>query len=205
MIDYSEKLVLLAQKFSELKTEVAQKVDTVTKLQGPKGDKGDQGEKGLQGEPGPKGEQGPQGMQGPRGEQGERGEDGEDGVSVVNAYVAADNSFVFVLSDGREIDAGSPLLGGKEGSSLTVLKQTTDAATEAALTWSKLATEWDEPPFLVGSSFIPTQGVVFRYVLDNVVRYRLVPEFYTGAEDAFFERFSNGACTGFIVARGVGI
>lgn len=81
--------------------------------QGPAGPQGLAGKNGLNGKDGAAGLQGPQGLPGPQGPQGPvgaAGADGQDGIGVESAYVAADGSLVFTLTDGTEIDVG-PLSG----------------------------------------------------------------------------------------------
>ena len=81
--------------------------------QGPAGPQGLAGKDGLNGKDGVAGPQGPQGLpgsQGPQGPVGAAGADGQDGIGVESAYVAADGSLVFTLTDGTEIDVG-PLSG----------------------------------------------------------------------------------------------
>lgn len=81
--------------------------------QGPAGPQGLAGKDGLNGKDGAAGPQGLQGLPGPQGPQGPvgaAGADGQDGIGVENAYVAADGSLVFTLTDGTEIDVG-PLSG----------------------------------------------------------------------------------------------
>lgn len=59
------------------------------------------------------GSQGPPGAPGPHGPQGAvgaAGADGQDGIGVESAYVAADGSLVFTLTDGSEAGVG-PLSG----------------------------------------------------------------------------------------------
>lgn len=76
---------------------------------GDKGDKGDTGSTGPQGKVGPMGLQGKQGLNGSDGIDGKQGPQGEQGISVVDAEIAADGNFIFKLSNGQEIDAGSPI------------------------------------------------------------------------------------------------
>ena len=78
--------------------------------QGPAGKDGRDGKDGAAGPQGPAGPQGLQGPQGPQGPAGEAGADGQDGIGVESAYVAADGSLVFTLTDGSEVDVG-PLSG----------------------------------------------------------------------------------------------
>lgn len=81
--------------------------------QGPAGPQGPQGPSGTDGRDGKAGPQGPQGVPGPQGPQGSRGADGaagadgQDGVGVESAYIAADGSLVFTLTDGSEVDVGA--------------------------------------------------------------------------------------------------
>ena len=78
--------------------------------QGPAGKDGRDGKDGAAGPQGPAGPQGLQGPQGPQGPAGEAGADGQDGIGVESAFVAADGSLVFTLTDGSEVDVG-PLSG----------------------------------------------------------------------------------------------
>ena len=100
---------------------IQKQVENVQKLDGPIGPKGEKGEKGDKGDPGPRGEQGPKGDAGPPGldgvgKDGKDGKDGEDGVSVVDVELAADESLVFTLSDGREVSVDVPwFTQGKDG------------------------------------------------------------------------------------------
>ena len=83
--------------------KLAEKVDTVKKL------KGEQGERGLQGDKGDTGKNGKDGKDGADGKDGKDGKDGingQDGVSVVTAKVDFDDSLVFTLSNGKEINVG---------------------------------------------------------------------------------------------------
>ena len=84
---------------------------------GPQGPSGADGRDGKPGPQGPQGVPGPQGPQGPSGADGAAGADGQDGVGVESAYIAADGSLVFTLTDGSEVDVGAltELLGASEG------------------------------------------------------------------------------------------
>lgn len=89
--------------------DLQQRVERVTKLEGPPGKDGKDGKDGVDGATGPQGERGPMGPAGPAGKDGtdgKDGKDGEDGVSVVDARMDVDNHLVLVLSNGNEIDAG---------------------------------------------------------------------------------------------------
>lgn len=85
--------------------------------QGPSGPQGPAGKDGRDGKAGPAGPAGPQGPQGPSGADGAAGADGQDGRGVESAYIAADGSLVFTLTDGSEVDVGAltELLGASQG------------------------------------------------------------------------------------------
>lgn len=78
-------------------------VDTVKKL---KGEQGDQGLKGDKGDAGRDGKNGKDGRDGKDGASGKNGKDGSDGISVVDAKIDFDDTLVFKLSDGKEINVG---------------------------------------------------------------------------------------------------
>lgn len=138
-----EKLLLLAQKYRQLRNEVKQLSSTaseVKKLPGPKGDKGDKGEKG---DTGP---QGSPGIPGKDGKDGANGTDGQDGVSVVDAEIAADNSLVLKLSNGSEIDAGPILFAGDT----SVLIQQSSGGSQGGIT------EETDPVFVASPAYTIT-------------------------------------------------
>jgi len=110
-VDPSVKLtgvgVFIGKTFDWLETRVA----ALEKRQLEKGEKGDTGERGPAGPKGDQGVQGPAGKsitgpKGPKGDPGAVGKAGKEGVSVVDAEVAADGNLVLKLSDGKIIDAG---------------------------------------------------------------------------------------------------
>ena len=113
---------------------------------GPQGPAGKDGRDGKAGPPGPIGPQGPQGLQGADGAD---GADGQDGVGVESAYIAADGSLVFTLTDGSEVDVGAltELLGASEGNTY-VLGQSqgssTGEATSLNVPGSGGATSWND-------------------------------------------------------------
>ena len=78
-------------------------VETVKKL---KGEQGDQGLKGDKGDAGRDGKNGKDGRDGKDGASGKNGKDGSDGISVVDAKIDFDDTLVFKLSDGKEINVG---------------------------------------------------------------------------------------------------
>ena len=121
---------------------------------GPQGPQGPSGTDGRDGKPGPQGPQGvpgPQGPQGPSGADGANGADGQDGVGVESAYIAADGSLVFTLTDGSEVDVGAltELLGASEGNTYVLGQSqgsTTASITEATslnVPGSGGATSWN--------------------------------------------------------------
>lgn len=65
--------------------------------------------------------------------------------------------------------------------------------------WEFYATNWTSTP-----TFNQTiaAGGVYNYTLDGITRYRLVPNPYISAGDAFYETFSGGALSDLIVSRG---
>ena len=91
--------------------------------QGEQGEKGERGEQGLtgrdgvdgrdgrDGQDGKNGRDGVAGPKGDRGDPGALGKVGPQGVSVVDAEVAADDHLVLKLSDGKIIDAGELPVG----------------------------------------------------------------------------------------------
>lgn len=106
-ISLETKVETLGIALDKALSEVSSQVSTVSTTPGPQGPKGEKGEQGPQGLPGRNG------IDGKDGKDGISGKDGEDGVSIVDVTVAADNSLVVKLSNGKEIDAGSlELLAG---------------------------------------------------------------------------------------------
>jgi len=91
--------LLLDKEFPKL----TDKVETVKKLKGEQGDRGLQGDKG---DAGKSGKDGKDGRDGKDGTSGKNGQDGTDGISVVDAKIDFDDTLVFKLSDGKEINVG---------------------------------------------------------------------------------------------------
>jgi YD repeat-containing protein len=80
------------------------------------GEAGRDGKDGLNGFPGRDGRDGIDGAD---------GKDGKDGVSIVDAYISADNSLVLLLSNGNEVDVGAlDLFNSTSSGGVSVLKQT---------------------------------------------------------------------------------
>lgn len=104
-----------------------------------------------------------------------------------------------------------PAASALTGSELVILEQgplTVRATVEAVaayaqgtapLTWTSLATSWSTPPTLAATI---AAGQVYAYTLDSVTRYRLVPNPYAAAQDAFYTTFTGGVLSGLIVTRG---
>jgi hypothetical protein len=83
--------------------KLTDQVDKVKKLKGEQGDRGLQGDKGNSGHDG---KDGKDGRDGKDGTSGKNGKDGIDGISVVDAKIDFDDTLVFKLSDGKEINVG---------------------------------------------------------------------------------------------------
>lgn len=125
-------------------------INTVQKLQGPKGEQGvegpmgPRGPQGLQGDRGERGADGPRGFDGPAGED---GRDGEDGVGVVDVSQAADGDLVFHLSDGTELVVELPYglsTASEGGSSTTINAQTAATPKDVFVSEAQPATETDQ-------------------------------------------------------------
>lgn len=83
----------------------------IVKLESRQLQKGDKGEQGLQGEKGKDGKDGKDGLSGLNGKDGKdgsNGKDGKQGISITETYFAPDGHLMVKLSNGKEIDAGSP-------------------------------------------------------------------------------------------------
>lgn len=65
--------------------------------------------------------------------------------------------------------------------------------------WIYLKEKWDAPPTLNATI---SSGDVYNYTLGGVTRYRLVPEPYVAANDAFYTGFDGTTLSGLIAARG---
>jgi len=187
-----------------LLNKLKKEVDNVKKLEGPRGvqgaagpagPQGKQGPSGPQGLQGPEGQQGPQGLEGPAGEAGAAG---EDGVGVETAYIAADGSLVFTLTDGSEVDVG-PLTGlpaASEGNTYVVGQ----GSSAVPLKWLDYATGFSTTPTLLQTI---ANGDVYEYTYSNGTRYRLVP---SGSEDdAFYSTFSGGVLSGLVATKRIEI
>ena len=160
---------------------------------GPQGPQGPAGKDGRNGKDGAVGPAGPQGPQGPQGPAGEAGADGQDGNGVESAYVAADGSLVFTLTDGSEVDVG-PLSGlslASEGNTY-VLGQSqgsgTGEATSLYVPGSGGPTSWND-----------VEGTI-DFPLNDEVTLQLGQEelFYAKASEAI----SNGEVVMFAGAQG---
>jgi len=132
-------LLVLAKEFAKLRENVKEVLKMPIGPQGLNGKDGKDGINGLSGKDGKigingkDGKDGEDGLNGAKGLNGKDGKDGKDGVSIVEAYISADNSLVLVLSSGKEIDVGSLDLFINGSQSLSVLKQTQDSTVLAAL------------------------------------------------------------------------
>ena len=97
------KVSALAILLNKELPKLTDKVDTVKKLKGEQGDRGPKGDKGDKGDNGKDGKDGSNGIDGKNGKD---GKDGEDGVSVIDAKIDFDDSLVFTLSNGKDINVG---------------------------------------------------------------------------------------------------
>lgn len=178
-----------------LLNNVKQEVKQVKKLEGPQGPQGVPGPAGPQGPKGPAGPQGakgPPGPQGPQGQQGANGAagaDGKDGVGVESAYIAADGSLVFTLTDGSEVDVGAltELLGASEGNTY-VLGQS-QGSTTALITE---ATSLNVPGSGGATSWNNVDGTI-DFPLSDEVTLQL------GQEEFFYAKASEAISKGEVV------
>lgn len=92
--------------------KLTEKVDTVKKI---KGEQGERGIKGDKGDSGKDAKDGKNGKDGKDGKDGKNGKDGDDGISVTDAKVDFDDSLVFTLSNGKELNVGE--VKGEKGDS----------------------------------------------------------------------------------------
>lgn len=102
-VSVEAKVLAIAYLLDQELPKIIDKVDTVKKLKGEQGDRGAVGEKGNSGKDGKDGKDGRNGQDGKNGKD---GEDGEDGISVVDAKLDFDDTLVFKLSSGKEINVG---------------------------------------------------------------------------------------------------
>jgi len=178
-----------------LLNNVKQEVKQVKKLEGPQGPQGvpgpagPQGPKGSPGPQGAKGPPGPQGPQGPQGADGAAGADGQDGVGVESAYIAADGSLVFTLTDGSEVDVGAltELLGASEGNTY-VLGQS-QGSTTASITE---ATSLNVPGSGGATSWNNVDGTI-DFPLSDEITLQL------GQEEFFYAKASEAISKGEVV------
>ena len=157
--------------------------------QGPSGPQGPSGKDGRDGKPGPAGSQGPQGPQGPQGADGAAGADGQDGVGVESAYIAADGSLVFTLTDGSEVDVGAltELLGASEGNTY-VLGQSQGSGAGAITE----ATSLNVPGSGGATSWNNVEGTI-DFPLSDEVTLQL------GQEEFFYAKASEAISKGQVV------
>ena len=155
----AKELKALRERVSELKA-IPVPLDGKDGLQGLKGERGEQGERGLAGKNGKDGVS-------RDGKDGKDGKDGLDGVSVKDAYIAADGNLTIVLSDGKEIDAGSLTFFDNNSQGLTVLKQTQDSAQLASLFVSKSFETTSKNLVSAGLTLNYTSGVLTSIVYAN--------------------------------------
>ncbi len=112
--DTDLKLSVVSLYLAKAIESLSPRLESLEARQLQKGDKGEQGDSivGPKGDKGEKGDAGPQGKSiiGPAGQDGKDGKagaKGAQGVSVVDAEIAADDHLVLKLSNGKEVDAGA--------------------------------------------------------------------------------------------------
>ena len=159
-----DKALVLAKELKTLRERVSELKAIPVPLDGKDGLQGLKGERGQQGERGPAGKDGKDGK---GGKDGKDGKDGLDGVSVKDAYIAADGDLTIVLSDGKEIDAGSLTFFDNNSQGLTVLKQTQDSAQLASLFVSKSFETTSKNLVSAGLTLNYTSGVLTSIVYAN--------------------------------------
>jgi hypothetical protein len=122
-MNVTEKMLLLAQKFKDLKSYIETEISAlrsivanVQKQVGPMGPAGPRGQDGRDGR------DGIDGLNGRDGSDGINGTNGKDGISVVNASIDFDGSLVLSLSDGTVIDAGVVVAANSRTGDMTVFK-----------------------------------------------------------------------------------
>jgi hypothetical protein len=161
-----DKALVLAKELKTLRERVNDLKAIPVPLDGKDGLQGLKGERGEQGERGPAGKNGKDGV-GKDGKDGKDGKNGQDGVSVKDAYIAADGNLTIVLSDGKEIDAGSLNLFENNSQGLTVLKQTQDSAQLASLFVSKSFETTSKNLVSAGLTLNYTSGTLTSIVYTN--------------------------------------
>ena len=109
------------------------KVNSISKQVGPKGDRGPAGKDGvsIKGEKGDTGEMGV-GQDGRDGEEGPAGKDGEDGVGISGVTLGIDDSIIFQLSNGDEASVELPLIQGSGDTIINKVNGGGDDSTRSA-------------------------------------------------------------------------
>lgn len=69
----------------------------------------------------------------------------------------------------------------------------------SSLSWNYLVSNWSIVPSFITNI---TEGSVYNYELEGVVRYRVVPLIYNPILDCFYENFDGSVLTNLIVSRG---
>jgi len=122
--DLTKMLGLAVALIGKLKAEVYEKIDNISLLAGPKGERGDQGENGKQGlrgdigipgQKGDGGEVGPKGDRGTQGEKGDTGETGEQGIQGVVGEVGPQGIQGIQGETGEKGDVGPQGIQGIKG------------------------------------------------------------------------------------------
>lgn len=134
------------------------KVNSISKQVGPKGDQGPAGKDGvsIKGEKGDTGEMGV-GQDGRDGEEGPAGKDGEDGVGISGVTLGIDDSIIFQLSNGDEASVELPLIQGSGDTIINKISGGSGGSGEGSATTTKRV--------------IVTTAADFPTVLDSTVQY----------------------------------
>lgn len=202
-------------KSSILRTFEEEVAYQISKVAVAPGDNGRDGEAGADGRDGRSGEDG---GQGPKGQDGRSGQDGlgltwkgtwnvrdtfnvNDVVNYLGStYIAVASNVNTQPNSFREIwnlmaSAGASGNDGADGA------DGADGGGAAALKWNDYVMNWSSEPTQVGTT---SEGQVYLYTYDNGTAYRLVPTDGISV-DTFYDTFSVGVLSGFIVDRGMEI
>ena len=175
--------------------------------------------------PGPKGDKGDPGDPGPRGRRGPPGQDGDPGdlikdfrtaidstwsSSKIAAEIEASEQRVFVgpnppvpelgiLWFENVVTAELFLWNGTNWISVTGAGEGASGGGGSSPQWSDYASNWSAAP--VETETIAA-GTVYTYTYSNGTLYRLVPEPYDPATDAFYDTYTSPNLSGLVSTRG---
>ena len=69
----------------------------------------------------------------------------------------------------------------------------------AELTWSDFTTKWSIEPTLIGRI---SEGTIYKYTYNSIVRYRFIPSHYSPRYDAFYSNYDGVNLTNLLAIRG---